>query len=189
MSVKKEQANEVIQYHVMWAMGAGSVPIPVLDIAAVTAVQLDMLKQLSRLYGADYQESSGKHLISAIAGSTLARLGSSFVKSIPGVGSILGGVSMVILSGGSTYAMGQVFMNHFESGGSLFDFDLSKAKQQYEQEFKKGKEYASDLQKKDSEPSKGQVFEKLNKLVELKKSGIISEEEFKTKKEQLLGQL
>lgn len=190
MSTKTEQSNEIIQSHVLWAMGAGAVPLPFLDIAAVTAVQLDMLKQLSRVYGIDYQESSGKNLISAIAGGTLARIGSSFVKSIPGVGAILGGVSMVILSGASTYGMGQVFVNHFESGGNLFDFDLSKARKVYEEEFEKGKDFASDLQTKDQNPaSKGEIFEKLDKLVKLKKSGVITEEEFKAKKQELLNAL
>ncbi|GAB4396202.1 MAG: hypothetical protein OHK0053_09680 [Microscillaceae bacterium] len=189
MSTKTEQANEIIQSHVMWSMGAGAVPLPILDLAAVTMVQLDLLKQLSRVYGVDYNESSGKHLISAIAGSTLAKIGASFVKSIPGIGSLLGGVSMAVLSGASTYAMGQVFINHFEGGGSFFDFDLNKGRQAYEEEFKKGQEYASDLQKKDKAPSKGEIFEKLDKLVQLKKTGAISEEEFKAKKEELLGKL
>lgn len=189
MSTKTEQASEIIQYHVMWSMGAGAVPLPILDMAAVTAVQLDMLKQLSRLYAVDYQESSGKHLITAIAGSTLARIGASFVKSIPGIGSVIGGVSMVIMSGASTYAMGRVFTNHFETGGSLFDFDLGTARKKYEEEYEKGKDYATDLQKKDKAPSKAEVFEKLNKLVELKKNGVISEEEFKVKKEDLMKHL
>lgn len=189
MNTKREQAQETIQHHVLWSMGAGSVPLPILDIAAVTAVQLDMLKQLSKIYGVDYQESSGKSLISAIAGSTLARLGASFIKSIPGIGSLLGGISMVVLSGASTYAMGQVFIRHFESGGSFFDFDIGKGKKVYEEEFKKGKEYASGVQTKDTKSNKAEVFAKLDKLVKLKNNGVITEAEFKSKKEELLKEL
>ncbi|NJO02121.1 MAG: DUF697 domain-containing protein [Bacteroidia bacterium] len=193
MSTKTEQANEIIQYHVMWAMGAGAMPIPIADIAAVTVVQMDMLKQLSRVYGVDYKESSGKNFISALVGSTLARLGASFVKSLPGVGSVLGSVSMVILSGASTYSIARVFVNHFESGGTFFDFDLSKAKKAYEEEFQKGKEYAKDLQKTkptgSDNNSKAEIFAKLSKLAELKKSGVLSEDEFNAKKEELLGKL
>lgn len=189
MSTKTEQTDEIIQNHTLWAMGAGAVPLPVLDVAAVTMVQLDMLKQLSRVYGVDYNESFGKNLISAIAGSTLARIGASLIKGIPGIGSILGGVSMVILSGASTYAMGRVFVNHFEGGGSLFDFDINLGKKVYEEEFEKGKEYAADLRKNDGGTSKAEVFEKLEKLSQLKKSGAISEEEFKKKRDELLGKL
>lgn len=190
-SSKFEQSQGIIQHHVLWSMGAGAIPIPVLDSAAVIMVQLDMLKQLSRVYEVVYDESSGKHLISVIAGSTLTRLGASYIKTIPGIGTLLGGVSMVILSGASTYAIGKLFTNHFESGGNFFDFDLSWAQKKYEEEFEKGKEYASDLQKNDQEkePNKGEIFIKLDKLVQLKKSGVISDEEFQSKKEDLLKRL
>ena len=121
-SSKIEQSQEVIQHHVLWSMGAGAIPIPVIDSAAVIMVQLDMLKQLSRVYEVIYDESAGKHLISVIAGGTLTRLGASYIKAIPGIGSFLGGISMVVLSGASTYAIGKLFINHFESGGNFFDF-------------------------------------------------------------------
>lgn len=191
MSDKLNEAREIIQHHVIWSMGAGAVPLPVLDIAAVTMVQLDMLKQLSRLYDIDYNESSGKSLITALAGSTLARIGSSFVKSIPGIGSILGGVSMVILSGASTYAIGQVFSQHFERGGTFFDFDMGWAQRKYDEEFNKGKDVASDLEKKENAngQNKGSVFAKLDELVKLKKDGLLTDEEFQKKKAELLAQL
>jgi uncharacterized protein (DUF697 family) len=189
MNTKKEQAHEIIQYNVLWAMGAGAIPIPILDAAAVTMVQLDMLKQLCKVYGLDYEERSGKNTISAIAGSTLASIGASFIKAIPGVGSLLGGISMVALSGGSTYAMGQVFVNHFESGGSVFNFDINRSKKVYEEEFEKGKEYASSLQKTEKTSSKAETFAKLDKLVQLKKSGVITEAEFNQKKAELLKEL
>jgi uncharacterized protein (DUF697 family) len=189
MESKRDKANEIIQTHVMWASGAGAVPIPLLDIAAVTAVQMDMLKQLCRLYEIDFNESSGKSLISAVAGSTLARIGASFIKSIPGVGSLLGGMSMSILSGASTYGMGQVFTSQFEAGNGLFNFDMNRAKKEYDEQYEKGKEYASNLQKKDEKPDKGEVFKKLDELLNLKKSGILTEDEFNKKKEDLLKKL
>jgi uncharacterized protein (DUF697 family) len=191
MSAKSEQANEIIRNHTVWAMGAGAVPLPIIDVAAVTMIQLDMLKQLCRVYGQDYNESSGKNLITAIAGSTLARLGASFVKAIPVVGSLLGGVSMAVLSGASTYGVGQVFINHFEGGGSIFNIDLNWSRQQYEKEYKKGEEFASNIQKQEkSKPdSKGEIFNKLDELVKLKKDGILTEDEFNRKKEELLKRL
>lgn len=176
-------------------MGAGAVPLPIIDVMAVTYVQLDMLKQLSRIYEINYEESSGKNWVSAVAGSSLARLGASFVKGIPGIGSWLGGVSMVILSGASTYALGQVFINHFENGGNLFNFDLEWAKKFYEQNFEQGKTYATDLNNKEKAKKQEEVFDKdtilkrLEDLVSLKKQGIITEEEFKIKREEWLKKL
>ena len=190
MENKTEKSQEIIKNHVMWAMGAGAVPLPIIDVAAVTAVQLDMLRQLCAIYEVNYLESSGKSLISAIAGSTLAKIGASFLKGIPVIGTFLGGISMAAMSGASTYAMGQVFIRHFEGGGSVFNFDMNWGKQQYEQEYEKGKEYASGLEKKDDKaPNKGDTFAKLDELVKLKKTGIITEDEFNKKKEELLAKL
>lgn len=190
MENRSEKSQEVIKNHVLWAMGAGAVPLPIIDVAAVTAVQLDMLKQLCAVYEVNYLESSGKSLISAIAGSTLAKIAASYMKTIPVIGTLLGGVSMAAMSGASTYAMGQVFIRHFEGGGSIFNFDMGWGKQQYEQEYEKGKEYASDIEKKDAKaPNKGDTFAKLDELVKLKKSGVITEDEFNKKKEELLAKL
>lgn len=194
-SKKKTEAEEIVRNHILWSMGAGAVPLPIIDVMAVTYVQLDMLKQLSRIYEINYEESSGKNWVSAVAGSSLARLGASFVKGIPGIGSWLGGVSMVILSGASTYALGQVFINHFENGGNLFNFDLEWAKKFYEQNFEQGKTYATDLNNKEKAKKQEEVFDKdtilkrLEDLVSLKKQGIITEEEFKIKREEWLKKL
>ena len=117
-------ADNIILNHVFFSLGAGLVPLPLLDIAAVTVVQLDMLKQLSRLYDVPFQEESGKSLISAIAGGIAAKFGASMIKALPLVGTFLGGVSMSVLSGASTYSIGQVFKQHFSSGGNLTNVDI-----------------------------------------------------------------
>ncbi len=194
-SKERNEAEEIIKSHILWSMGAGAVPLPIIDVIAVSYVQSDMLKQISRAYDVNYEESSGKNFVSAIASSSLARLGASFIKSIPGIGSWLGGVSMAVLSGASTYALGQVFINHFENGGNLFNFDMDWAKRHYEANFEKGKTYATDLnnkekeKKQDENPDKATVLKKLEELVELKKQGIITEEEFQAKRETWLKKL
>lgn len=189
---KNVLAEKVIKEHMLWSLGAGLLPIPIVDIAAVTMVQLDMLKQLCRVYERDYSTSEGKVLLSAITGGTLARIGATMLKALPGIGTLLGGVSMSIMAGASTYAIAKVAIMHFEGGGDLFNFDLDSAKKVYEDEFEKGKEYASDLdkeRKRKASASGDDVFKKLEKLAELKEKGVISEEEFDTQKQKLLEQL
>ncbi len=190
----REDADKIIKQHVTWAVGAGFVPVPVLDIAAVTLMQLDMLKQLCRLYEASYSESSGKALLSAVTGSTLASIGASIIKSVPGIGTALGVVSMPILSGASTYAIGQAVVYHFESEeGSLGDIDFGKIKEIYEENLQKGKEFASKIyerrKKASSENSAEDVVDELEKLLNLKEEGDITEEEFETRKQELLEQI
>lgn len=148
MSQAKVQAEGIVQKHVLWSMGMGAIPIPILDTIAVSAMQYEMLKQVSNLYGFEMSENMGKSLISMIAGGTLVRMGASAVKTIPIIGSFLGGGAMVVLSGASTYAIGSVFIQHFESGGDLFDIDTEKFKSFYKEKFEQGKEYAAEMKEK-----------------------------------------
>lgn len=184
-------AQNIIHNHLMAAMGAGLVPFPVLDIAAVTAVQLDMLRSLSKLYGQNFYETPVKSLIAALAGSTLARIAASALKVIPGVGTLLGGVSMSLMSGASTYAVGQVFAQHFSAGGSIEDFDPVSAKGRYEEELAKGKQAAAEWKKQQGQAGGGEedVLKKLEKLGELKEKGVLTEEEFEKMKRQLLEEM
>ena len=182
-------ANQVINQHLLWSMAAGAVPIPILDIAAVSMIQIDMVKQLCAAYDLPYTESQGKSIVTAIAGSTLARIAASAVKGIPVIGTALGGVSMVILSGASTYGIGKVFLNYFDMGKGLDDIDIEEGKKQYEEEFKKGKEHAMTLQKDGKVKNQAEVFKKLDKLKKLKDAGVLTDEEFDTKKEELLSKV
>ena len=195
MGYREEKADKIINAHVLISMGAGAIPVPLVDITAVTAVQLDMIRELSYVYDTDFSEDLARNIISAVAGGTLAKFAASFIKTIPGLGSFLGGASMVALSGASTYAMGQVFIQHFKGGGILANFDFDFAKEMYEREFEKGKHYAEQMRKEKKKAedvaekppqSKEDAFSKLELLNDLKERGILTEEEFNAKKEQIL---
>ena len=100
-----EQADNIIRNHVIWSMGAGFIPVMVADIFAVSALQLDMIRQMCRVYNVDFQETQGKALVTSLTSTTLARLGAgSLVKLVPGLGSMLGGATVSAFAGASTYA-------------------------------------------------------------------------------------
>ena len=136
---KMEEADQIIMKHVIWSLGAGLIPLPLFDITAVTAIQVDMLTQLGNLFGTDITKSAGKTLVSALAGSTAAKLGASVFKALPGIGTIIGGVSMSVMSGASTYAVGQVAISYLEENGELIGIDMKWAKKAYDEAFEKGK--------------------------------------------------
>lgn len=179
-----EQADRIIHEHVLWSIGAGLVPLPIIDIFAVTAVQLDMLKQLARLHSVSLTESEGKAWVSTLAGNVVARVGANALKLIPGIGTIIGGVSMSILSGASTYAIGQVAERHFETGGNFGNLDMAAAKRAYEQELERGKQVASNLSSQNKD-----AFEKLERLAKLKEKGVISAEDFEEQKKRILASI
>ncbi|MFZ1703645.1 MAG: DUF697 domain-containing protein [Saprospiraceae bacterium] len=192
MDNSNTSADIIIRNHMLWSMGAGFIPVPIADFFAVSAVQLDMIRQLCKLYGIDFKQTQGKAVITALTGSSLARLGARAIKFIPGVGSILGGVSMAVLSGASTYALGEVFKKHFETGGTFLDFDVERLKKFYNEKFEKGKEVAEELRNKKAQTTKddqtnSDVIQQLNQLSKLKEDGTLTEGEFNDLKKKILG--
>ena len=203
---QRTKADTIIRNHVIWSMGAGLIPVLVADIFAVSALQLDMIRQLCKNYEVDFQQTQGKAIVTSLTSSALARAGAgSIIKLVPGLGSVIGGATVSVFAGASTYALGEVFKKHFESGGTILDFDPDRLKKYYREKFEKGKTVAKDLAKEKVEPepvieeepleetadSKSDIDEndivtKLKELDNLKSQGIISEEEFETMKQKLI---
>lgn len=186
MEEKEKSIDDIISNHVLFAMTAGAIPVPVADIVAVSAIQYDMIKQIAEFRGVNYDDNKGKTLASSIAGATVSRIGASALKAIPGVGTLLGIGSQVIMAGATTYALGRLFDSHFSGGKGLDNINLDTAKKQYNELLAKGKEYAKDLKKTFS---KEDVFQTIEKLKQLKESGAITEDEFIKTKEKLLSKI
>lgn len=149
-SERTKHAETIIRNHVIWSMGAGMIPILVADVFAVSALQLDMIRQLCRVYDVNFSETQGKAIVTSLTSTTIARLtAGSIIKMLPGVGTIIGGVTVSVFAGASTYALGQVFKRHFESGGTILDFDPARLKKLYKEQFEKGKKVAEQLRKDD----------------------------------------
>jgi predicted transcriptional regulator len=113
---------------------------------------------------------------------------------IPGLGSIIGGITVSVFAGASTYALGEVFKKHFSSGGTILDFDPERLRKLYKEQFEKGKKVVEEIKKKeDSSPAekqsssvKNDVINRLRELAELKDQGIITDEEFSSMKKKIL---
>ena len=56
MTEKQQEAVKTVKRYMWWSMGAGLVPVPVLDLAAVSGVQLKMLAEISRIYDVPVSE-------------------------------------------------------------------------------------------------------------------------------------
>jgi len=124
---RTEFANRLVNRFAIWSGVAGLIPVPVLDVFAVGGLQLQMVRRLSQVYGVAFTENSGKALIASMAGSmipTTSGIGAaSTMKFVPVIGTLTAGVVMPTLSAGATYAIGKAFIQHFESGGTLLDFN------------------------------------------------------------------
>ena len=65
-----------------------------------------------------------------------ARVAGSLAKIVPLEGTVSGMITMSAFGGASTYALSKVFIQHFESGGTLLTFDPIKVKEYFAAQFK-----------------------------------------------------
>jgi uncharacterized protein (DUF697 family) len=150
-------AKEIIKKHVLISMGIGAVPIPLVDIAALTATQLSMISKLAAHYNVQFSDDLGKSLLAALVGGVGSKalvMGSigSMIKFIPVVGSVIGAVTFPAFAGATTYAVGQVFDKHFSEGGTMLDFKPANVKNYFSEELDKGKEFAGKVKKTVTKP-------------------------------------
>jgi|SRR4051794_21250542 uncharacterized protein (DUF697 family) len=124
---RDEMAEHVVKRFSGYAAAAGVIPLPIVDLLAVGGIQLQMLRKLAAIYGVPFSENRGKSVLASLAGSVIpvsAGTGiMSALKFVPALGGTLAAFTMPAVSGGATYVIGKVFIQHFASGGSLLDFN------------------------------------------------------------------
>lgn len=138
-------AQNLVKTHMVAGMSLGLLPAPLFDIAALTGTQLHMLRSLSKHYGIDFDEQTARAVLTSLVSGALPVLTvvglSSLAKLIPGIGTVGGGISMVVLSASLIYAVGQVFLRHFEAGGTFHNFDSKHWQAFFRGQFEEGKAF------------------------------------------------
>ena len=126
-SERDKRAFELVDRLSLWSGAAGFIPVPFVDIAAVWGVQLHMLRRLAEIYGVPFSENRGKSILTSLAGAvipaTTATASVSVMKSVPIIGTAIGALTMPAVAAGATWVIGNVFIKHFASGGTLLDFN------------------------------------------------------------------
>jgi uncharacterized protein (DUF697 family) len=133
MSEKDLRATEIIKRYAAYSAGAGLIPVPALDIAAIGGVQLKMIAELAKVYDVPFENDRVRPIVSALIGGYASAkvgsgLGASLLKSVPLFGQVLGMLSVPAFGAGVTWAIGKVFVRHFASGGTFLDFDPDKVR-------------------------------------------------------------
>jgi len=200
--------NGIIRSAVIRSFFGGLIPIPLLDVFSVSAIQKKMVEELSYIYQCDFSEAELKTWVAALMADSGVKLAVLSIKRIPGVGMVIGGLSMGLLSGACTYAIGKVFAHHFKSGGTNLNFDPEKFKNYFKIQFEEGKKYAEglkenlkkiipsvlkketisnvDLDKSENTDSFGILVSNIRDIHGLMNTGIISIEEFEYLKKKII---
>ncbi len=137
----KKKATKIIRYRTLMASGVGLIPFPFLDAAGILSIQLWMISDLAKIYNVPFKKNVAKSIIGTLLSNVSAV---SILKLVPGI-NILGGGAMAISAGAATYALGKVFTQHFDQGGTLLSFDPVKSRAYFEQVYEESKVTVEEL--------------------------------------------
>ena len=126
---RRSAARKIVERHRTYAAVGGLFPLPVVNIAGVTAINMRMVKQLSDLYGVPFERDRTRSMIIGLmAGAVPTGLGAATASTLVFVvpGSALFGLAVSAISAGAlTRGIGLVFLEHFENGSTLLDIAKS----------------------------------------------------------------
>jgi uncharacterized protein (DUF697 family) len=126
---RRAGALKIVHRYVLISAGAGLITLPVVDVSALAGVHVALIKALSKHYGHEFSEHAARNILIAIGaslvpGSIGSFLGRKLLHAVPIVTPVLGLATMAGFSAFVSYSLGRIFVEHFEAGGTLHNFDV-----------------------------------------------------------------
>jgi uncharacterized protein (DUF697 family) len=126
-----ERARAIVVRYRKWTIAAAAAPIPLADAVLIGGVQVRMVRQLAQLYGVPFEKVRVASLLSALFGGwtpyTISiGVAGAAARLAPGLGTLIGIATSVGTSTLATEAIGKIFIQHFEEGGTFLDFEPRK---------------------------------------------------------------
>jgi uncharacterized protein (DUF697 family) len=134
------QAKKIIESYATLTAALALIPFPLVDVAAIGGAQYKMIDDLARLYDQETSKERIRAAVLSVLGGGIPTLLnssslSSLVKAIPVVGPLAGIALLPAMAGVTTTALGRVFSQHFEVGGTLLSMDAKQIRAHFEAEF------------------------------------------------------
>ena len=136
----RERGNEIVTKKMWWAAGIGLLPLPLIDWAFVTGIQVALINDLADLFVKSGQPPVKKQTVRKWVTSLAGGFIPTYLKAVPIFGVTAGILTGPLFYGGVTYAIGKVFIQHFETGGTLLTFDADKMRGYFEYFLAEGRE-------------------------------------------------
>jgi uncharacterized protein (DUF697 family) len=126
---RRASAMKIVRRYVLISAGAGLITLPVIDVSALAAVHVALIKELTEHYGHEFSEHVARNILIAIGASLIpgsigSILGRKLLRALPFVDPVSALAAMSGFSAFVSYSLGRVFIEHFERGGTLANFDV-----------------------------------------------------------------
>ena len=165
LKIKRKQARAIIMgASVSSSISALAIPIPIADLAVISASQMGMLTSITHIFGLDVDRKIIKTLIVTIlggGGGSIVTL--SFIKMLPSIGTAIGSTAIAVVAPAMTYALGEAYL---ELLTQIWDGTLEKDMLENKMEFYKAKEIMMDLFSENYEKAKKADWNKMKKYIE-----------------------
>ena len=126
--LRLSRARAIVERHGNAASFGGLIPLPLINVAGVTAIILRMVKLLCKLYAVPYDQGRARAVAVSLAAGAIPSTASAVTAStlmyfIPGANLVGLAISSVAASV-CTRTIGYRFIQHFETGATLLNFPV-----------------------------------------------------------------
>jgi uncharacterized protein (DUF697 family) len=126
---KAAEARKIIRNHAIASVASGLLlGVPLLSVGLLIGAHLLMIRKLAKVYEVEFSEQRAISIIGSLLGVGATGSVMGLLRLVPGVGALVA----LATPSASTYALGKVFTEHFESGGTFLTFDQDRAKERYQ---------------------------------------------------------
>ena len=124
------RATTLVERHANFSAVGGVIPLPIANVAAVTAIIVRMVKSLSELYGVPFEHDRARTIVVGLMGGLvptgLAAVTTSTLAYVVPASNLLGLAVSSITAAACTRNIGRIFVDHFESGATLAAFPSTR---------------------------------------------------------------
>jgi uncharacterized protein (DUF697 family) len=122
-TLRRRRAERIVQRNATIAGFGGIIPLPLINIAAISVIILRMVRTLARLYGVPFEHNQVRSIVISLLAGTMptgmaAATTSTLMYLVPG-SNLIGLAVSSITAVECTRCIGRIFINHFENGGTL----------------------------------------------------------------------
>ena len=118
----------IVHRYMAMSAGAALIPFAGVDVAALAGIHIGLIKELCEHYDIDFTEHTARNVLIGVAGSIIpgtvgSILGRKILGALPMGSALFGWGLMSAGSAAFSYAIGRLFIEHFEGGGTLLSLD------------------------------------------------------------------